>query len=92
MRSFFSARLRSSSGSAGVQEEIQLRLLAAALVMCAVLAVLQAAIFPLAGSIARLGGLAVLVGAGLAAYFGAAHLLGGLSLREAREMLRRKRR
>ena len=68
------------------------RLLAAALVMCAVLAVLQAAIFPLAGSIARLGGLAVLVGAGLAAYFGAAHLLGGLNLREAREMLRRKRR
>jgi putative peptidoglycan lipid II flippase len=67
------------------------RLLLAAGAMALVLAVLELALFPLAGGWARLFALAFLVGAGMAAYFGAAHLLGGLDLREAARMLRRKR-
>jgi putative peptidoglycan lipid II flippase len=67
------------------------RLLAAALVMSAVLLALQAAIFPLEHGLARLAGLAVLIGAGLVTYFGAAQALGGLDLREALRSLRRRR-
>ncbi|MGG5810760.1 murein biosynthesis integral membrane protein MurJ [Falsiroseomonas sp. CW058] len=67
------------------------RLFGAAAVMAAVLLVLQAAIFPLAGGAARLAALALLVGAGLVAYFGAAQLLGGLDLREALRMMRRRK-
>jgi hypothetical protein len=39
-----------------------------------------------------LAGLAVLVGTGLGVYFATAQLFGGLDLREARQMLRRRRR
>ena len=60
--------------------------------MAAVLLALEAAIFPLAGGLARLVGLAVLVGTGLGVYFATAQLFGGLDLREARQMLRRRRR
>jgi putative peptidoglycan lipid II flippase len=67
------------------------RLLLAAVAMAVVLAGLQAALFPLASGWARLLALGFLVGAGLVAYFGAAHLLGGLDLREAARMLRRRR-
>ena len=67
------------------------RLLAAAGAMAVLLLGLEAAIFPLEGGLARLAGLAVLVGAGLGAYFGAAQALGGLDLREARGLLRRRR-
>ncbi|PWS38526.1 murein biosynthesis integral membrane protein MurJ [Falsiroseomonas bella] len=67
------------------------RLLLAAAAMAVVLAALEAALFPLASGWARLLALGFLVGAGMAAYFGAAHLLGGLDLREAARMLRRKR-
>jgi len=69
-----------------------LRLAGAACVMAAVLLALEAAIFPLVGGLAQIAGLAVLVGTGLAVYFGAAQFLGGLDLREARQMLRRRRR
>lgn len=69
-----------------------LRLAGAACVMAAVLLALEAAIFPLVGGLAQIAGLAVLVGAGLAVYFGAAQIFGGLDLREARQMLRRRRR
>jgi hypothetical protein len=68
------------------------RLAGAACVMAAVLLALEAAIFPLVGGLAQIAGLAVLVGTGLAVYFGAAQFLGGLDLREARQMLRRRRR
>nr|WP_306768500.1 murein biosynthesis integral membrane protein MurJ [Roseomonas sp. AR75] len=67
------------------------RLLLAAGAMALVLAGLQLALFPLAGGWARLFALAFLVGTGMAAYFGAAHLVGGLDLREAARMLRRRR-
>lgn len=67
------------------------RLLAAAVVMALVLTALSAALFPLAGGTARLAALALLVGTGLVAYFGTAHALGGLDLREALRMLRRRR-
>ncbi len=67
------------------------RLLAAAMVMSAVLLALQAAIFPLEHGLARFGGLALLIGAGLVTYFGAAQLLGGLDLREALRSLRRRK-
>ena len=68
------------------------RLLVAAVVMALVLAGLEAAIFPLAGGIARFGGLAVLIGAGLVTYFGTAQALGGLDLREALRMMWRRKR
>lgn len=68
------------------------RLAGAACVMAAVLLALEAAIFPLTGGLAQLAGLAVLVGAGLGVYFATAQLFGGLDLREARQMLRRRRR
>jgi putative peptidoglycan lipid II flippase len=67
------------------------RLLLAAGAMALVLAGLQLALFPIAGGWARLAAMGFLVGAGMAAYFGAAHLLGGLDLREAARMLRRRR-
>jgi putative peptidoglycan lipid II flippase len=67
------------------------RLLAAALVMAAVLLGLQALIFPLAGGLARFGGLAVLIAAGLATYFATAQAIGGLDLGDALRMLRRRR-
>jgi putative peptidoglycan lipid II flippase len=68
------------------------RLAGAACVMAAVLLALEAAIFPLLGGLAQIAGLAVLVGTGLAVYFAAAQIFGGLDLREARQMLRRRRR
>lgn len=67
------------------------RLLLAAGFMAAVLLALEAAIFPLAGGFARLVGLAMLVAGGMLSYFVAAHLLGGLDMREAMRMLRRRR-
>ena len=68
------------------------RLAGAACVMAAVLLALEAAIFPLAGGLARMAGLAVLVGTGLGVYFATAQLFGGLDLREALQLLRRRRR
>jgi putative peptidoglycan lipid II flippase len=68
------------------------RLVAAAGVMAVVLLALEAVIFPLEGELLRLVGLAMLVAGGMGAYFGAAHLLGGLDLREAKAMLKRRRR
>jgi putative peptidoglycan lipid II flippase len=68
------------------------RLAGAAGVMALVLLALEAAIFPLTGGLAQLAGLAVLVGTGLGVYFATAQLFGGLDLREARQMLRRRRR
>jgi putative peptidoglycan lipid II flippase len=67
------------------------RLLGAAVAMAAVLAALQAAIFPLEGGIARFAGLAVLIAAGLATYFGTAQAIGGLDLREALRLMRRRK-
>jgi putative peptidoglycan lipid II flippase len=67
------------------------RLLLASVAMALVLAGLEAALFPLASGWARLLALGFLVGAGMAAYFGAAHLLGGLDLREAMRLMRRRR-
>jgi putative peptidoglycan lipid II flippase len=66
------------------------RLLLAAVAMAVVLAGLEAALFPLASGWARLLALGFLVGAGMATYFGAAQVLGGLDLREAARMLRRR--
>jgi len=66
------------------------RLLAAAMAMALVLLAAQALIFPHAGGLARFAGLAALIGAGLAAYFGTAQALGGLDLREALRTLRRR--
>ncbi|WP_372622574.1 murein biosynthesis integral membrane protein MurJ [Falsiroseomonas sp.] len=66
------------------------RLLGAAAVMSALLLALEAALFPTVGAW-RYSGLALLVAAGLVAYFGAAQLLGGMDLREALRMLRRRR-
>ena len=66
------------------------RLAVAGLAMSVALVALQAALFPLSGGWARLGGLAVLVGLGMGVYFGVAHLLGGLDLRQAVRMLRRR--
>jgi putative peptidoglycan lipid II flippase len=65
------------------------RLALAGLVMVAVLFALEAALFPLSSGWARLAALALLVSVGMAAYFGAAHLLGALDLRQAVRMLRR---
>jgi putative peptidoglycan lipid II flippase len=67
------------------------RLLAAAVVMAAVLWALQAVLFPQPNGWLRLGALAVLVGAGLAAYFGTAQAIGGLDLRVALRELRRRK-
>jgi putative peptidoglycan lipid II flippase len=66
------------------------RLLAAAAAMAVVLALLGAVLFPLAGGLARFAALGAMVAAGLVAYFGAAHALGGLRLGEAWRMLRRR--
>ena len=66
------------------------RLLGAALVMGAVVFALSAALFPLESGFARLAALAVVVAGGLVTYFGAAHLLRGLDLREAMRLLRRR--
>jgi putative peptidoglycan lipid II flippase len=66
------------------------RLALAGLVMVVVLFALEAALFPLSSGWARLAALALLVSAGMAAYFGAAHLLGALDLRQAARMLRRR--
>jgi putative peptidoglycan lipid II flippase len=66
------------------------RLLAAAVAMAVVLLLLGMLLFPLAGGLARLAALGAMVGAGLVAYFGAAHALGGLHLGEAWRMLRRR--
>jgi putative peptidoglycan lipid II flippase len=67
------------------------RLLAAAVAMSVVLLVLQAVLFPQANGWLRLGALALLVGAGLAAYFGTAQAIGGLDLRVALRELRRRK-
>jgi len=67
------------------------RLLGAAVIMSAVLLVLQAALFPLESGWARLAALAVLVGAGLVTYFATAHAFGAFDLRQAARLLRRRR-
>ncbi len=67
------------------------RLLASALVMSAVLLVLEVVLFPQASGWTRLIALAILVTAGFIAYFGAAQLLRGLDLRDAARLLRRRR-
>ncbi len=67
------------------------RLFLAAGVMAAMLAVLELALFPVSGGWARLLAVGLLIGAGMLTYFGAAQLLGGLDLREAMRMLRRRR-
>ncbi len=67
------------------------RLLGAAVAMAVVLAALGALLFPLAGGLARFAALAAMVGAGIAVYFGTAHLAGGLDLRETARLLRRRR-
>jgi len=67
------------------------RLLLAAALMGLVLAGLGAVLFPLVGSLARFGALALLVVAGLTTYFGAAQLIGGLDLREALRLMRRRK-
>jgi putative peptidoglycan lipid II flippase len=66
------------------------RLLAAALVMSAVLLLLEALLFPQASGVMRLAALALLVTAGFASYFGAAQLIRALDLREAARLLRRR--
>jgi putative peptidoglycan lipid II flippase len=66
------------------------RLLAAALVMSAVLLLLEALLFPQASGVMRLAALALLVTAGFASYFGAAQLFRALDLREAARLLRRR--
>ena len=68
------------------------RMLAAALVMAAVLAGAQWALFGIAvphGAL-RLASLGALIAAGLAAYVGAGHALGAYDLRDATRMLRRR--
>ena len=68
------------------------RMLAAALVMAAVLAGAQHALFGIAmprGTL-RLAALAALIAAGLAAYIGAGHVLGAYDLRDVSRMLRRR--
>jgi putative peptidoglycan lipid II flippase len=67
------------------------RLLAAAAVMAAVLLALDAALFPISGGFARLVALATLVAGGLLAYFVAAQAFGGLDLRDALRLMRRRR-
>jgi putative peptidoglycan lipid II flippase len=66
------------------------RLVLAAVLMAVLLAVLAWLLFPASGGLARLAVLGLLVLAGLGSYFGAAHLLGGLDLREALRMMRRR--
>jgi putative peptidoglycan lipid II flippase len=66
------------------------RLLLAAALMGVVLAGLGAVLFPLAGSLARFGALALLVVAGLVSYFGVAQFTGGFDLREVRRLMRRR--
>jgi putative peptidoglycan lipid II flippase len=68
------------------------RLVLAAAVMAAVLAALATVLFPQAHGLARLGALALMIGAGMVAYFGTAQLIGALDLRDALRMLRRRRR
>jgi putative peptidoglycan lipid II flippase len=65
------------------------RLLGAALAMSAVVFGLCIALFPLESGFARLAALAVVVAGGLVTYFGSAHLLRGLDLRDAVRLLRR---
>jgi putative peptidoglycan lipid II flippase len=66
------------------------RLLAAGVVMGVVLWAMAAALFPLDGTLPRFLALAALIAAGLFTYFGSAQLLGGMDLREAARMLRRR--
>ncbi|NKC32433.1 murein biosynthesis integral membrane protein MurJ [Falsiroseomonas selenitidurans] len=66
------------------------RLLAAAVLMALLLWGLGALLFPVAGTLPRFAALAALILAGLVTYFGTAQLLGGLDLREALRMLRRR--
>jgi putative peptidoglycan lipid II flippase len=67
------------------------RLLGAAAAMAVVLLALEALLFPVTGGWARLGALAVLILSGMVAYFGTAQLLGGLDLRDAARMVRRRK-
>ncbi|MCK8786701.1 murein biosynthesis integral membrane protein MurJ [Roseomonas sp. NAR14] len=67
------------------------RLLLATLAMAGALLALEQVLFPAPGGM-RLAALAVLVGVGMAVYFGAAHLLGGLDVRELARTFRRRRR
>jgi putative peptidoglycan lipid II flippase len=67
------------------------RLLGATLAMSVALLAMQVALFPLLAGVPRFAALGLLVATGLAVYFGAAQLLGGLDLREALRMLRRRR-
>jgi putative peptidoglycan lipid II flippase len=66
------------------------RLLLAALLMTAALLGLDAALVPPSGGLARVAALAALIAMGLATYFGAAQLLGGMDLRQVVRMLRRR--
>ncbi|WP_192898641.1 murein biosynthesis integral membrane protein MurJ [Crenalkalicoccus roseus] len=68
------------------------RLLAAAAAMAALLWGMQAAFPLLLPGLPRSAGLVLLVAAGMAAYFAAAHLLGAVELRELKGLLRRRRR
>jgi putative peptidoglycan lipid II flippase len=66
------------------------RLLLAAVLMAVSILGLEQVLFPAPGLL-RFVALAVLVGAGMAVYFAAAHLLGAVDLREVRGLLRRRR-
>ena len=70
------------------------RMLAAGVVMCGVLWAVQGPLFAAVGGVhgLRWGALALLVGAGLAAYGVAGQVLGGFDLREAAATLGRRRR
>ncbi len=76
---------------AGVRHRV-LRMLAAAIGMCAVVAALQHVLFRVPmGGVARLLALAVLIGAGALVYGAALQALGAYDVRQARQMLRRRR-
>jgi putative peptidoglycan lipid II flippase len=66
------------------------RLVVAVAAMAVVLAALEAVLFPAQGAW-RLVFLAVLIAAGMVVYFGVAHAIGALNLREIGRMIRRRR-
>jgi putative peptidoglycan lipid II flippase len=66
------------------------RMLVAAVAMAAVLWALEAALYPVSGGIARFAALGMLIGAGMVTYFGVAQIIGGLDLRDALRMLKRR--
>jgi putative peptidoglycan lipid II flippase len=66
------------------------RMLLAAVAMAAVLWGLEAVLYPVSGGIARFAALGMLIGAGMVTYFGVAQVIGGLDLRDALRMLKRR--